>query len=619
MAIKHSLIDAGFGHSRHAQCSYTSPLDGWRCTEPAVTGGDEPLCVLHDPSSTKSVDLFQDAIDRRIQSDQCWFDGIIAPFPVCFRGRRFEGTTSFHGARFLAGADFRDTRFNGRSTVFTDCVFQGPEVDFAGATFSGSKVDFSRSRFEVDAVSFERVVFLGDELKVEDVDFQTKRGVAFALARFRGKRASFQKTRFRGHAVFFEGAEFSAEEVDFSAARFECDLLSFEEVVQNQGRFTLARSAMEGGRCSFASSRWNGDVMLLARIQWNLEHLEFRDARLGLASLLSLKAARVSANTISFQDTVFLVPSITMAWAAFTARDAILFNGIDWEGEINGNGLKLKSPEVSLRGAHFGGKYLELTSSRIQADLFDARECHFLCSRVSFSNATLHIDRVDFRRTLFAGSHIYFHRLIWSGDSFLVADAEVSAKRFSFNRSVLRGREFSLSDSDLGSCQVSFWETDFGDTRLCFSNLKGAEAQLRFKSRLNDAHFDRDLSVSCDFNTSRWPGEGFLRRPKVPEELSARTSDDYIAAEETYIWIARQFERSGRLRRANDFYYSANECRRRRYAIEGRHADRWKMEMLKWFVGYRLSPCRYAPLAIALGFLSSVASGLASWLPSHKS
>ncbi len=619
MAIKRSLTDIGFGRSGCPQCSYTSPLDGWRCTEPAVTKGDQPLCILHDPSPTKSVDIFEDAITRRIETGQCWFDGILCPFPVSFRGKSFEGTTSFHGAQFLGGVDFRDTTFNGRTTVFSDCHFQGPEVDFAGVTFSSTKTDFSRCLFEVDAVSFERVSFLGDELQMANAVFQTSRGVAFALSRFRGKTVSFQSTVFRGHAVFFEGAEFAADEVDFSNARFESNLLSFEEIVQRQGRFTFARSVIEGGRCSFASSRWNGDVLLLARIQWNLDHLEFRGARLGLGSLLSFKAARVNGNTISFEETVFLTPSIAFDWAAFTARDAIRFDCIDWEGAICGNGLKLKSPEVSFRGAHFGGKSLEFTSARIEADLFDARETEFVSSRVSFSNARLRVGTVDFQKSLFGGNHVYFHRLLWSGDSFLISDAKVTARRFSFNRSVIHGRQFDLRDSDLGGCQVSFWETDFGTTRTLFSNLQGGEAQLRFKTLLRNSYFDKALKVACDFTSSRWPGEGFLRRPKVPEELAAETATDYAAAERTYIWIAKQFERVGRMRRANDFYYSANECCRRRYALEGRHVDRWRMEMLKWLVGYRLSPCRYAPLAIMLAFVSSLASAFASWFPTQRS
>ncbi|MFH1738674.1 MAG: hypothetical protein ABIH23_06675, partial [bacterium] len=112
---------------------------------------------------------------------------------------------------------------------------------------------------------------------------------------------------------------------------------------------------------------------------------------------------------------------------------------------------------------------------------------------------------------------------------------------------------------------------------------------------------------------------GFWRRPKLLAEYAAHNPDQYSALEESYAWIARQYERVGRRRRANDFYYSAYECRRKRYASEKRHLDRWRMEFLKWFVGYRLTPSRYAPLAVLFGFLSSIASTVAGWWPGHRS
>ncbi len=601
------------------QCSYRSPLDGWRCDEPAMGGREHSLCILHDPSPDKSHDGFHAALRRRIERGETWFDGMVCPFPMSFRGQRFTRSTSFHGAQFLAGADFRDVSFGGPTTLFAEAVFSGGEVDFAGCSFNGERADFSGAEFRGDAVSFEQVSFAVKDFLMKETLFDAKRGVAFAGSRFTGERVSFRGAVFQGHAVFFEGVQFSADEVDGSESRFEADLISFEEVTQTRGRLTLVKSVIKGNQVSFAGGRWDGDALLFSRADWKLGHLEFRGAKLGLKSLVCFKAARIEGRSISFSESVFLTPNVDLTWMQLIAKESIRFERIDWEGEIVGNGMRMTAREISFDQAHIGGECFELTSSRLEARQLNAWKASFLCSRFSFSNAVLDVEAVHFLESNFGGNHVYFHRIRWSGDRFLILGTRFASKRLSFNRAVLNGQVFELNDCDLGDCQVSFWETDFADTRAHFGNLAGKECRLKFRAYLKNVHFDTDLDLWCDLSGCVWPGEGFVRRPKLLQEHIAQSPKEWTELENEYRWIARQFERLGRRRRANDFYYSAFECRRKRLAAEGRHVERWKMEFLKWCMGYRLTPSRYTPVAVLFGFLSSLASTVASCWPGHRS
>lgn len=114
---------------------------GFECTNPAMLGDPDGLCILHSRDREKNPEAFREALLARWKQTQTYyqdFRGVF--FPGQFNPGEVFGTGDFRkldfsGATFNEGADFSGAIFRERAD-FTGAIFlEG--ADFTGATFTG--------------------------------------------------------------------------------------------------------------------------------------------------------------------------------------------------------------------------------------------------------------------------------------------------------------------------------------------------------------------------------------------------------------------------------------------------------------------------------------------------
>ena len=196
------------------------------------------LCILHFPGK-KSLKLFQECADAKLDRDDFNFDGVWFPEELSFdfEDREFasdvifsnctiNGKVSFRKCVFHQKAKFSHTDFEAEVSV-ESCEFR-EEADFSRSSFEDytefSACDFKSSVTFADcnfvgyvsmAVGFEhRTVFSGAVFESD---------VEFTDSEFRGE-TNFAGTRFESAADFTETKVFA--ELDFYAATF-VDALRF--------------------------------------------------------------------------------------------------------------------------------------------------------------------------------------------------------------------------------------------------------------------------------------------------------------------------------------------------------------------------------------------------------
>src|ERR1041384_2051999 len=74
-------------------------------------------CVLHFPSKEKSAD-FQQALQRKLESEDFDFRGVWFPDELSFRDYEFGTLADFRGATFSDWADFGRATFRGDAHFF---------------------------------------------------------------------------------------------------------------------------------------------------------------------------------------------------------------------------------------------------------------------------------------------------------------------------------------------------------------------------------------------------------------------------------------------------------------------------------------------------------------------
>ena len=128
------------------------------------------LCVLHFPGK-KSLKLFQDCADAKLDRDDFNFDGVWFPeellleledrefaHEVIFSNCTFNSEVSFRKCVFHKKANFSNTTFQDAVDV-ESCEFR-EEVDFSRSSFEGY-TEFSASDFK-SSVTFADCNFVGE-------------------------------------------------------------------------------------------------------------------------------------------------------------------------------------------------------------------------------------------------------------------------------------------------------------------------------------------------------------------------------------------------------------------------------------------------------------------------
>lgn len=602
------------------QCAYCSPVDGWQCRRLLYSKGQSNSCILHDPTPTKDRTLFWLEVEKILESDTKIdsFDGVVFPTKASFCNREFTKSISFHGAKFYDGADFSGASFQGRVTLFTDCRFEGRKVDFTEVKFLGNRVSFAGASFETDHVQFDRSEWAAKEIDYSNCQCVASYGLSFSAIKMTGEKVRFRAAFFRSAAIDFRDVEFAASEVDFTECRIDTRLLSFENAVHSKGVVRLTKSVFRAEECHLTGSRWNGVELLLSRADWTIDLLYAQGIRMGLSRRLDLHGCYIRSESIFLQESACLTPRLELDGASFIVRETFHLERIEWECEWVGRGTHIEAKRICVDGAQLSGECLELVMASIRAVQLHVRNASIHSGRFSLSNSRIEAGELDWNQTQFYGHHINFHRLQWIGNTFVMLNLMIRAKRFSFNHAFLQGKLFQMENVDLQGCRMSFWETDFSDTKVTLADIRGENAEVSLRADLKNVDFLGGNRVDFDFRDSQWLDEGWFKRPMLAMEKTAKTTEELAACESTYLWIAHQLERFKDTRRAGDFYYAAYECRRKQLAREGRTVDRWKMEALKWGLGYRLSASRHRPLSLIVGIYSSLSALLTRWLAGHR-
>ncbi|WP_436926381.1 pentapeptide repeat-containing protein [Halosimplex amylolyticum] len=235
-------------------------------------------------------------VDEATFANDVSFDGATFAGEVEARAAEFYGdsnllddNTSFTGAAFEAGADFRQASFGfthfERATFATESDFQEAAFDgdaeFDEVVFEGF-ADFDEGRFDGDTgfadvefradADFRGATFSGGERALdEDATFarSTFAGEAdFQHARFR--YVTFEAVTFSGQ-VHFEEATFTAD-ADFPSVHFEAEADFDESRFNEDADFSAAEFA---DRCVFRGAEFTGGANFLE------DDLSFEGAHFG--------------------------------------------------------------------------------------------------------------------------------------------------------------------------------------------------------------------------------------------------------------------------------------------------------------------------------------------------
>lgn len=157
------------------------------------------LCVLHFPGK-KSLKLFQDCADAKLDRDDFNFDGVWFPAElsldfedrefvsdVVFSNCTFNSEVSFRRCVFHKKAKFSDGKFND-DLNFEFCKFL-EDADFSRSSFEGY-TDFSGSDFK-SSVTFADCTFVGEVIMAVGFEHRTNFRAAVLKVTLSFRIASF--------------------------------------------------------------------------------------------------------------------------------------------------------------------------------------------------------------------------------------------------------------------------------------------------------------------------------------------------------------------------------------------------------------------------------------------
>jgi len=133
-----------------------------QCSE-EIWESSRKYCIFHDPSSGKDMELFEQELQKKLDSEDYNFRSYYFPADVDFSSKKFGKDVCFDGATFkknayFSGANFQNAYFNG--VTFRNAYFN--EVTFQYASFFGAVIerDLQFSSREIGQLNFQNVRFL---------------------------------------------------------------------------------------------------------------------------------------------------------------------------------------------------------------------------------------------------------------------------------------------------------------------------------------------------------------------------------------------------------------------------------------------------------------------------
>ncbi|RJP17419.1 MAG: hypothetical protein C4520_16785 [Candidatus Abyssobacteria bacterium SURF_5] len=480
--------------------------------------GEEPkdVCILHDPDARKDVAQFLALVHARLNSGNYNFSGFVFPEGASdFRGQNFGADADFSKAVFLGDASFRSTRFGGTSVDFSGAEFRG-RADFSDSTFECGTLFFSHAIFSGSTAEFSRASFRSETTNFNGVSFEAAAdfsgacfegmGTYFTEGIFSGRRADFSRCYFDGEMTNFKWLQFLCD-IDFSESRFTGREVNFQETRFSRGVARFEKACFLGNKTVFAECRFSGGGCSFSRAHFGGEEVVFHGTQFA-GETASFSDAKCTCSKISFHPALFSAEQSDFSKMQFHLASA------DFRETV------FSGASTTFAGAEFNGKaeFDGATFSMEYPPLFDDVQ---FCDSASFSKV-----RLDYGAS-------------FDGAKFL-AEADFSHARFAGKS----GRPISFQRARFsGACsfeRVDLRHTLFGDFQM----------QSQFRA-------DR----------AAWPSIRYFlylrKRYTCADEIEARDPGAQRSAAAALEILEQAARTESNKRLANDFAFSAHECRRK--------------------------------------------------------
>ncbi len=586
------------------RCSYESPYDGFRCPMSAIPGGERPLCIFHSQDPNKNPRLVLQALQKKFQEGDFFFDGYVFSAPIDFREIDFRGSVSFHETIFQQGATFAGCRFRGRRVIFSQCTFAGLGADFSdavfqtedlrfdSATFGGEKTRFNRCRFNTEQATFENACFYAEETN-------------FSEAVFSGERISFNQADMSSPWILFEGANQHSGMLLFLRATLQAKMVSFEEFDQSGGVLNLQGLRARGGTISFAGAVFEGQGVRSERAQLEAERVSWERVNWNCSEGANYRKLIIKAKEITFAGSQAAVPHMDFRQGEFEAQ-RILFSNINWSENVSFMESRWRANEISFDNAQFIGDELRFDGIHIDSRFMHQFGAKMLLGRTCLSGSHLNIEICDWSRSDVEGDHFSAQGLNWKGKEFRLDGMNFRSKRVGFNRSKFSGDVFSLKGVHFFANDVSFAGVAFHTGEIITEGLNLSGSKLRLSGNLKSFHLgDLDLNA-VDFSGSTWPLTSRFGRPICRDEIEASSLEDLEAVAKIYEHIARHYRSDDGYHLPEDFLFAALDCGRLHAQWTREPWERLRLEWQRWATAYGTAPWRSTIPWIGLSLLSLI-------------
>jgi hypothetical protein len=572
-------------------CAYSSPADGWNCSEPVWLGSRSGFCIGHSPEPNKPKDAFITLIQNKLRSQDYSFDGFVFPSSLTIRNISTSKIVSFRGCKFLQGVRFENVQVDGSVLSFEDCIFGGSILYFHRCGFNASNVTFAQSAFDGDLLAFHRCQFEGEHLDFSNIKWRASKRITYVFCSFKNGISSYNSAQLKAPSIIYRGGSIGSNDFAFRKSNINSDCFSFQDVKQTKGRIAFENSILDCKTTEFSQSEWDGQI-LFKKNRWNGDKFSFGSGNVLNGDLL-IEHCRFNGSRVDLSGLECYGGDLTLSKNHFLADEIVDFSGVLSNQTFSVSDCEFKSDKVLFERLKTNGDSFLFLNNIVRTQLFSCRDSEFNSKRVSFNRSEFEAASFNFCNCLFKNIQTSFQGMKVKGRESSFQNTKFLSGRVSFQLSDFDVDLLNMESVDFGTGKVSFWNTSLGKS----FNLKRAHdegARLRFVCGMDNVIFDGVQLTNCNFNEAVWKYTGWLKRPSVSNESQLIKLSRYSELRELYQWISGQYDKSGNYKKRDDFMYACREIERLERFHNGAVYDFIQSEFSRWITGYGLGFSRCA-------------------------
>ncbi|MDP3558632.1 MAG: ion channel [Bacteroidota bacterium] len=229
--------------------------------------------------------------------------------------KKFNAENTFFDCDAITDLSF--SKFEGDTTIFSNCVFGNGNANFSYSDFGHGNVYFTSAKFGSGTTNFKSVKFGDGNISFDGTNFGNG-NLSFVDANFSNGNVDFKNTIYGKGNVDFKFAKFSDGNISFERASFGIGKKDFKNVEFGGGRIDFKRVEFNDGDVSFEGVEFgNGKVNFKGSVFGkgikSFNHSDFAhgeaifdhvDFGLGLVSFNQAKAAHISFRSCPFNSYV---------------------------------------------------------------------------------------------------------------------------------------------------------------------------------------------------------------------------------------------------------------------------------------------------------------------------